>query len=162
MTLDNYSQGTALLITSPLKLALTYACEMEKETGINVRLMAEEPEYEEGSIGMTASAPLYRTRLGPSKSCTSDQQELWKELILGMAMEAPEGTIFAFTDGSRLTNPGQCGAGVVIFADHLQSVRLKRPVCKRGSILLGELVAVLITPEYRYMYNSWQLPQSTF
>ena len=41
-------------------------------------------------------------------------------------MEAPEGTTFAFTDGSCL----------------------KRPVCRRGSILIGELVAILITLEY--------------
>ena len=63
-------------------------------------------------------------------------------------MEAPEGTTFAFTDGSCLTNPGPCGAGAVINQDHHQPVYLKRPVSRRGSILLGELVANLITLEY--------------
>ena len=41
---------------------------------------------------MTASAPQYWNRLGTSKSCTLDQQELRKELILDMMMQVPEGT----------------------------------------------------------------------
>ena len=67
--------------------------------------MEEETEYEEGGIGMSASAPQYWSRLGSSKSRTNDQQEQGRELILDMMMEAPEGTTFAFTDGSCLTNP---------------------------------------------------------
>ena len=35
-----------------------------------------------------------------------------------------------------------------IFTDYHQPVHLKRPVTRRGSILLGELVAILITLEY--------------
>ena len=65
-----------------------------------------------------------------------------------MMTEAPEGTTFAFTDGSCLTNPGPCGAGTVIYQDHHQPVYLKTPVRRRGSILLGELAAILITLEY--------------
>ena len=133
---------------SPVRLALTYASEMEKETGVNIQFMEEEPEYEPGSIGMSASAPQYWSRLGSSKSSSSDQQEQGRELILDMMMEAPEGTTFAFTDGSCLTNPGPCGAGAVIYQDHHQPVCLKRPVSRRGSILLGELVAILITLEF--------------
>ena len=109
--------------------------------------MEEEPEYEPGSIGMSASAPQYWSRLGSSKSRTSDQQEQGRELILDMMMEAPEGTSFAFPDGSCLTNPGPCGAGAVIYQENHRPVCLKRPVCRRGSILLGELVAILITLE---------------
>ena len=97
---------------------------------------------------MSSSTPQYWSRLGSSKSRTSDQQEQERELILDMMMEAPEGTTFAFTDGSCLTNPGPCGAGAVIYQDHHQPVYLKRPVSRRGSILLGELVAILITLEY--------------
>ena len=63
-------------------------------------------------------------------------------------MEAPKGTTFAFTDGSCLTNPGPCWAGAVIYQEHHYPVCLKRPVCRRGSILLGELVAILITLEF--------------
>ena len=57
-------------------------------------------------------------------------------------MEAPEGTTFAFTDGSCLTNPGPrwagAGAGAVTYQEHHYTVCLKRPVCRSGSILLGE------------------------
>ena len=59
-----------------------------------------------------------------------------------------DGTVFAFTDGSCLTIPGPCGARAAIYIDHHQPVHLKRPVARRGSILLGELVAILITQEY--------------
>ena len=148
MTENDHSQDISRPSTSPIRLALTYAKEMEKVIGVNIQIMEEEPEYEEGSIGMSASAPQYWSRLGSSKSRTSDQQEKGRELILGMMMEAPEGTTFAFTGGSCLTNPGPCGAGAVIYPDHQQPVCLTRPVCGRGSILLGELVAILITLEY--------------
>ena len=63
-------------------------------------------------------------------------------------MEAPEGTTYAFTDGSCLTNPGPCGAGAVVFPYNHEPVRLKRPVSKRGFILLGELIAILLVLEY--------------
>ena len=95
---------------------------------------------------MTSSAPKYWCRLGSLKSRTTEQQELGSELAMDMMMEAPEGTVFAFTDGSCLTNPGPCGAGVAIYTDYHQPQ--KRPVARRGSILLGELVAILITLEY--------------
>ena len=97
---------------------------------------------------MTTSAPKYWSRLGKSKTRTNEQQEMGKEVILDVMMEAQEGTIFAFTDGSCLTNPGPCGAGAAIYTDHHQPMLLKRPVSRRGSILLGELVAILITLEY--------------
>ena len=108
-----------------MRLALTYAKEMERKNGIDFRLMEEEPEYEEGCIGMTASAPHYWSRLGSSKSRTNKQQQQGKEMVLDMMMEDPEGTAFAFTDGSCLTNPGPCGAGAVIYLDQHQPVRLK-------------------------------------
>ena len=108
----------------------------------------EEPEFEEGCVAMTGNAPHYWNRLWSSKSRTSEQQRQVKELVLNMMMEAPEGTVFAFTDGSCLTNPGPCGPGAVIYLDQHQPVRLKLPVPKRGSNLLGELVAILMTLEY--------------
>ena len=148
LTETNASQEILRQTLSPMRLALTYAKEMERETGIDFRLLEEEPEYEEGCIGMTTSAPHYWSRLGSSKSRTNEQQQQGKELVLDMMMEAPEGTAFAFTDGSCLTNPGPCGAGAVIYLDQHQAVRLKRPVTRRGSILLEELVAILMTLEY--------------
>ena len=121
---------------------------MENTTGIDIQMIEPEPEYEEGCVAMTSSAPKYWSRLGSSKSRTTEQQEMGKELVMDMMMEAPEGTAFAFMDGSCLTNPGPCGAGAAIYTDHHQPVHLKRPVARRGSILLGELVAILITLEY--------------
>ena len=152
MTETSNTQDIARPIISPISLALTYAGEMEKKTGVNIQIMGA--EYKEGSIRMSASAPQYWSRLGSSRSRTSDQQEQEKELTLDMMMKAPEGTTFAFTDGSCLTNPGPCwaGAGAVIYQEHHYPVCLKRPVCRRGSILLGELVARLIT--LANMYNT--------
>ena len=69
-------------------------------------------------------------------------------MVMDMMMEALEDTTFAFTDGSCQPNPGPCGAGAVLYPPHLDPVYLKKPVCKRGYILLGELVAVQITLEY--------------
>ena len=86
---------------------MTKAKEMEKVTGIDIQMIEPEPEYEEGNIVMTSSAPKYWSRLGSSKSRTAEQQEMGKELVMDMMMEAPEGTVFAFTDGSCLTNPGR-------------------------------------------------------
>ena len=59
-------------------------------------------------------------------------------------MESPENTNFAFTDGSCLTNPGPRAISI-------QSP-LKKPIYKRRSILLGELVAVQIALEYFLQY----------
>ena len=55
----------------------------------------------------------------------------------------------AFTDGSCLVNPGPCGAGAIIYVEHMKpAVRLHKPVAQRGSILLAELVAILMVLQY--------------
>ena len=64
-------------------------------------------------------------------------QQSRKNWVLDLMMEAPEGTTFAFTDGSCLTNPGPCGAGAVVYPCDQDPVRL-----------LGELVAILTAIEY--------------
>ena len=92
--------------------------------------------------------PAYWSKHGSSKSRIAEQKEHGKQMVLDLMMEAPEGTTFAFTDDSCLTNPVPCGAGAVVYPSDQDPVRLKRPVCKRGSILLGELVAILIVIEY--------------
>ena len=69
-------------------------------------------------------------------------------MVIDMMMETPEDTTFAFTDESCQPNPGPCGAGAVLYPPHRDPVQLKKPVSKRGSILLGELVAVQIALEY--------------
>jgi ribonuclease HI len=68
-------------------------------------------------------------------------------LILQKITETTEYTAIAFTDGSCLNNPGPCGAGAIVFVEE-ETTELKQPVCKRGSILLGELIAIKIVLEY--------------
>ena len=52
-------------------------------------------------------------------------------------------------DGSCLGNPGPCGSGACIFVpNQTEPVRLKKPVTNRGSILLGELEAILMALEF--------------
>ena len=97
---------------------------------------------------MSKSVPQYWSRLGSSKSRTKDQVELSKEIVGQIVNESPESSIIAFTDGSCLGNPGPCGAGAAIFPGDHEPVNLKRPVAHRGSILLGELVAILMVLEY--------------
>ena len=57
MTETGNTQDIARPIISPIRLALTYASDTEKETGVNIQIMEEEPEYKEGNTRMSASAP---------------------------------------------------------------------------------------------------------
>ena len=52
--------------------------------------MEKEPEFEEGYVAITGSAPHYWSRLGSAKSQSSEQQRQGKELVLDMTMETPE------------------------------------------------------------------------
>ena len=140
MTEEEIGHDTQRYTISPLRLALTQAEEMRKLTGIDIRVMEQEFEFEKDCLLMSSKTPVYWSRLGSSKSRTAEQKELGKEMVLDLMMEAPEGTTFAFTDGSCLTYPGPYGAGAVVYPCDQDPVRLKRPVC---SILLGELVAIL-------------------
>ena len=57
--------------------------------------------------------------------------------------------IVVFTDGSCLGNQGPCSSQTYIFIpNQTEPIRLKRPVTNRGSILLGELVAILMALEF--------------
>ena len=72
-----------------------------------------------------------------------------REIIGGMLDSCEEGTAVVFTDGSCLGNPGPCGAEACIF--HLgasEPVLLKQPVSSRGSIVLGEVVAIKMALQY--------------
>ena len=72
MTEDNNTKDISRPAVSPIRLALTYAKEMEKETDINTEFIEEEPEYEPGSIGMSASAPQYWRNVG--NLCNSESE----------------------------------------------------------------------------------------
>ena len=146
---EEHGHDTQRLTVSPLRLALTQAEEMRTLTGIDTRIIEQELEFEKDSLRMSSKTPVYWSRLGSSKSRTAEQQELGKEMVLDLMMEASEGTTYAFTDGSCLTNPGPCGTGAVVYPfNHEPAVRLKRPVSKRGSILLRESIAILVVIEY--------------
>jgi hypothetical protein len=91
--------------------------------------------------------PEYWRNLGSSKTRTKEQEIKGRDLILQKITETTENTAIACTDGSCLNNPGPCGAGAIIFVEE-ETSELKQPVCKRGSILLGELIAIKIVIEY--------------
>ena len=133
---------------TPMALVLSQASEMKALTGVDIGIIEQEMDYETGSLALTKRLPLYWSRLGSSKKRTQKQSELGKEMVMDMMMEAPEDTTFAFTDGSCQPNPGPRGAGAVLYSSHFDPVSLKKPVCKRGYIILGELVAVQIALEY--------------
>lgn len=70
-----------------------------------------------------------------------------KEVIDRLMDEVPD-AILCFTDGSCISNPGPCGAGAVIYVPGQEEVCITRPVAAYGSILLGELVAILSVTEH--------------
>ena len=100
---------------------------------------------------MKMHVPSYWSHFGSSRSQTLERGELGKDIIIDLMMESP----FVFTDGSYLSNPGP--GGEVIYSPHHKAIPLTKPVCKRGFILLGELVAILITVEY-FMEQSEESP----
>lgn len=109
--------------------------------------------FEPGHLHLSSTKPDYWSRLGSSKSRTSTQEQMGQEYIRDQMNDAPDNSAFAFTDGSCRPNPGPCGAGAVIYLPHGEEpINLKRPVTIHGSILLGELVAILAVLEYILSY----------
>ncbi|KAH3892494.1 hypothetical protein DPMN_016612 [Dreissena polymorpha] len=96
---------------------------------------------------MSRTKPEYCSRLGSSQNRTHEQENLGKETIMDIMMEAPQECTFAFTDGSCFTYPGRTSAGAVLNPPGCDAIRLKRAVTKHGTILLAELVAVLMVLE---------------
>ena len=64
--------------------------------------------------------------------------------------------LVCFTEGSCLPNPGPCGARAVIYQPDGQEECIKRPVTAHGSILLGELLAILSVIKH-LIVNSTQI-----
>ena len=75
-----------------------------------------------------------------------------------MVNEVSAKALVCFTDGSCLTNPGPCGAGTAIYHPEGQLDTIKQPVAAYGSILLGELVAILSVLE-QLLDNDHQVHQ---
>ena len=76
-------------------------------------------------------------------------------IIGGILDSCDDGTAVVFTDGSCLGNPGPCGAGACVFPPGVsEPILLKQPVSSRGSILLGEVVAIKMALQYLYRYKT--------
>jgi ribonuclease HI len=118
---------------------------MKKETKIDVKNIEEEFQFHGLQAGK--SPPEYWRNLGSSKTRTKEQEIKGRDLTLHKITETTENTAIAFTDGLCLNNPGPCGAGAIVFVEE-ETTELKQPVCKRGSILSGELIAIKIVLEY--------------
>ena len=76
MTQTEHSQSTTRVAISPLRLAWTQVKEMEKTTRIGTKMIEPEPKYKEGCVAIISSVQKYWSRLGSSKSRTTEQQEM--------------------------------------------------------------------------------------
>ena len=133
--------------TTPLGLMSCLAEDMKKELDIDIKNI--EPELEYHGLQAIKSPPEYWRNLGSSKNRTKEQIETGNQIITTKILETSEYTAIAFTDGSCLSNPGPCGAGALVLLNGIES-ELKQPVCKRGSILLAELIAIKLVLDFIY------------
>ena len=139
---------------TPMGKAMSQIVEMKTVTGIGVEFMEPEPDFAQNSFVRTREKPSYWSQLGSSKNRSNEQQEEGKAIIQDMVNEVSASALVCFTDGSCLPNPGPCGAGAVIYHPDGQEECIKRPVTAYGSILLGELVAILSVTEHLTTNNS--------
>ena len=123
---------------------------MVSNTGVLFNNLEKKCNYLD-SLQPSKQKPDYWNILGSSKSRTGDQEELSREIIGGILDSCDDGKAVVFTDGSCLGNPGPCGAGACVFPPGVsEPVLLKQPVSSRGSILLGEVVAIKMALQYLY------------
>ena len=134
--------------------AMSQVIEMKTVTGIGIDFM--EPDFAQNSFVRTTEKPSYWSQLGSSKNRTNEQQEEGKAMVQDMVneVEVSASALVCFTDGSCLLNPGPCGAGAFIYHPDGQEECIKRPVTAYGSILLGELVAILSVIEHLIVNSS--------
>ena len=151
--LNKYTEEFWDKIETSLGLAMSQVIEMKTFTGIGIEFVEPEPEFAENALVRSLEKPSYWTQLGSSKNRTVEQQEEGKEVIQNMVNEVASSALVCFTDGSCLTNPGPCA---VIYHPEGHFDSIKRPVASHGSILLGELVAILSVMEH-ILTNSHQI-----
>ena len=133
---------------SPFGVIDSQLQDMETNTGISIINVEPEFSFLEG-LCPSKSKPEYWNRLGSSKSRNVTQQEESKVIIQSLVEMSNYNNLIVFTDGSCLGNPGPCGSGACIFVpNETEPVMLKRPVTNRGSILLGELIAIFMALEF--------------
>ena len=122
--------------------------DLSSETGTTTFSIEPEFSFEE-SLQPSKRRPEYWDRLGSSKSRTEEQQIESRSIIQGLLDNCAQRSVIAFTDSSCQPNPGPCGAGSCIFMPFQDTpICLKKPVSSHSSILLGELVAILLTIDY--------------
>ena len=133
---------------SPFGLIDLQLQDMETNSGTSIINIEPEFSFLEG-LCPSRSKPEYWNRLGSSKSRSVAQQEEAKVTVQSLVENCNYKELVAFADGSCLGNPGPCGSEACIFVpNQTEPVRLKRPVTNRGSILLGEVVAILMAFEF--------------
>ena len=116
--------------------------DMSTNTDISLHSLEKEFNFIH-SLQPTKRPIEYWQNLGSTKSRTAEQEKLSREVIDGLIENSDAETAVAFTDGSCLGNPGPCGSGECLFIPgSSKPVMPKQPDSNRGSILLGELVAI--------------------
>ncbi|CAG2219219.1 RNASEH1 [Mytilus edulis] len=119
--------------------------DMKRSTDIDSDYI--ESQFEFRGLAASKSPPEYWKNLGSSKTRSEEQAFQGKTIILEKIQQLKKNTTLAFTDGSCKGNPGPCGAGAaILISNSTEHVELTQPVSNRGSILLGELVAIKLTP----------------
>ena len=145
---------------SPFGKMNVQLADMSTNTGISLHCLEKECTYLE-SLQPSKCPPEYWQFLGSSKSRSSEQEQLARDLIGGVIEKCDADTAVIFTDGSCMGNPGQCGAGASLFVPGTSElVLLKQPVSSMGSILRGVLVAIKIALQYIYRCTNRQRENS--
>ena len=88
---------------------------MTSNTGVSLHRLEKEFTYYKDSLQPSKPKPEYWNSLGSSKSRTSDQEALSRDIVGGLLDQCDTDITVAFTDGSCLGNPGPCGAGSCVF-----------------------------------------------
>ena len=126
---------------------------MTSNTGLALHNLEQELNFLD-SLQPSKKKPEYWLSLGSSKSRTTEQELLSRDLLTDIIGNCSSDTTACFTDESCLGNMGPCGAGACIFLPGAEEpICLKKPVSSCGSILLGELVAA-IQMAIENIYNS--------
>ncbi|CAG2211192.1 RNASEH1 [Mytilus edulis] len=120
-----------------------------EEIATRVDVNGIEAEFQFNGIQRYKSPPDYWKNLGNSKSRSTDQKNVGKHIIMEKLSHLPANSCIAFTDGSCLGSPGPVGAGAVIFPSNNQpQIEISKAVSKKGSILLGELIAIKLVVDH--------------
>ncbi|CAG2215405.1 RNASEH1 [Mytilus edulis] len=140
-------------IISPIGKMVLQSEDMKRSTDIDSDYI--ESQFEFRGLAASKSPPEYWKNLGSSKTRSEEQAFQGKTIILEKIQQLKKNTTLAFTDGSCKGNPGPCGAGAaILISNSTEHVELTQPVSNRGSILLGELVAIKLVIDFLIIPNN--------